>query len=66
MLISFKKSPSGAPYNLAYFPGDLAEIEDAVASDLIYQGIAEKAEAKKPSEKTEKAISHQAANAEKR
>lgn len=65
MKIKFVKSPSGAPYFLGYFIGDEAEIEDAVAKDLIEQKVAVLA-AEKPSDKAEKAISKAATGVEKR
>lgn len=48
MYVEFTKSPSGEPFKLAYFVGDIADIEDAVAKDLIDQGLAKPA--KKPAE----------------
>lgn len=72
MEIRFKKSPTAAPYLLAYDIGDTADIEDAIAHDLIAQDIAEPINpphtktATKPSDHTEKATSPQAKKAEKR
>jgi hypothetical protein len=40
MRIRFLKSPSCDPYYLAYFMGDVVDIEPAVALELIAQGIA--------------------------
>lgn len=69
MKIKFIKSPTGAPYFLAYNEGDEADLEPAVANDLIAQKIArvvEQPTATKPHETAERAISQQAKKAEKR
>lgn len=69
--IRFIKSPTAAPYMLAYHIGDEADIEKDVALDLIAQGIAEAVQtpptqtATKPHERAEKPVSP-AAKAEKR
>lgn len=52
--VLFQRSPTGDPFLLAYNEGEVAEIEDAVAVELIELGIA--TELSKPVEKaTEKA-----------
>ncbi len=65
MKVRFIKSPSGAPYFLGYFIGNEADIEDAVAKDLIDQKVAVPV-GEKPPERAENAASKQAAKAEKR
>lgn len=65
MQIQFLKSPTASPYLLAYNAGDIADIEDAIAKDLILQQIATPT-TPKPSDLSEKATSKQAARAEKR
>lgn len=64
--IRFIKSPTAAPYFLAYHIGEEADIEKDVALDLIAQGIAEAVQTPaKPNERAEKPVSP-AAKAEKR
>jgi hypothetical protein len=41
LLIRFTQSPSGKPFNLAYFPGDEVELPMALAAELIELGFAE-------------------------
>lgn len=67
MKVRFIKSPTCAPYLLGYNIGDEADLENAVAKDLIDQKIAVAVDtAQKPSERTEKAVSKEAEKAEKR
>lgn len=64
MKVKFIQSPSAAPYLLAYFIGDEAVLEDALAKDLIFQKIAVSVDS--VADSSEKAISKQAKQAEKR
>lgn len=65
MKVIFIASPTAAPYYLAYNIGEQADIEDAVAKDLIQQNIATPV-AQPPHQTAETAISKQAKKAEKR
>lgn len=46
MRVRFIKSPSGSPHSLGYFQGDVAELNDVTANELIKTGIAESFESK--------------------
>lgn len=46
MRVRFIKSPSGSPHSLGYFQGDVAELNDVTANELIKAGIAESFESK--------------------
>lgn len=46
MRVRFIKSPSGSPHSLGYFQGDVAELNDVTAIELIKAGIAESFESK--------------------
>jgi len=39
--VRFIQSPSGSPHSLAYFQGDVAELNEMTAKELIKAGIAE-------------------------
>ena len=41
MKVRFIKSPSGSPHSLAYFQGDVAELNEMTANELIKAGLAE-------------------------
>jgi hypothetical protein len=41
MKVRFIQSPSGSPHSLAYFQGDVAELNEMTAKELIKAGIAE-------------------------
>ena len=41
MKVRFIQSPSGSPHSLAYFQGDVAELNDVTANELIKVGLAE-------------------------
>ena len=41
MKVRFIKSPSGSPHSLGYFQGDVAELNEMTAKELIKAGIAE-------------------------
>ena len=41
MKVRFIQSPSGSPHSLAYFQGDVAELHDVTANELIKVGLAE-------------------------
>ena len=40
MRVRFIKSPSGSPHSLGYFQGDVAELNDVTANELIKLEIA--------------------------
>jgi len=70
MNIKFLKSPTAAPYFLGYNAGDVANIDDAIALELIQAGMAQSVStdpptAKAPHQTAEKPASP-AAKAEKR
>lgn len=44
MVIKFLKPACGAPFNMAYFENDIAEVENKKAQLLIDEGFAESAE----------------------
>jgi hypothetical protein len=46
MRVRFIKSPSGSPHSLGYFQGDVAELNDVTANELIKAGIAESFQSK--------------------
>ena len=41
MKVRFIKSPSGSPHSLGYFQGDVAELNEMTAKELIKAGLAE-------------------------
>lgn len=41
MIVRFIKSPSGLPHSLGYFQGDVVELNEMTANELIKAGIAE-------------------------
>jgi hypothetical protein len=41
MKVRFIKSPSGSPHSLGYFQGDVAELNDVTAKEVIKAGLAE-------------------------
>jgi hypothetical protein len=41
MKVRFIQSPSGSPHSLGYFQGDVAELNEMTAKELIKAGIAE-------------------------
>ena len=41
MKVRFIKSPSGSPHSLGYYQGDVAELNEMTAKELIKAGIAE-------------------------
>lgn len=41
MKVRFIQSPSGSPHSLAYFQGDVAELNEMTANELIKAGLAE-------------------------
>lgn len=41
MKIQFIASPSGRPWNLAYFAGDIVDMPDAQAAELVSANIAQ-------------------------
>lgn len=41
MKVRFIQSPSGSPHSLGYFQGDVAELNEMTANELIKAGIAE-------------------------
>ena len=41
MKVRFIKSPSGSPHSLGYFQGDVAELNEMTAKELIKAGWAE-------------------------
>jgi hypothetical protein len=41
MKVRFIQSPSGSPHSLGYFQGDVAELNDVTANELIKVGLAE-------------------------
>lgn len=41
MKVRFIKSPSGSPHSLGYFQGDVAELNEMTANELIKAEIAE-------------------------
>ena len=61
MEVLFLKSPTAAPFLLAYNAGDTASVSEEVGTALVEAGIATPT-----AKKTEKAVSKAAANAEKR
>ena len=46
MKVRFIKSPSGSTHSLGYFQGDVAELNEITAKELIKAGIAESFESK--------------------
>lgn len=68
MKVQFIVSPSGQPFNLAYFAGDIADIDDKTAKKLIEANIAREYSANDSgsTEKVEKATSKPASKAEQR
>ena len=41
MKVRFIKSPSGSPHSLGYFQGDVVELNEMTAKELIKAGLAE-------------------------
>ena len=56
MKVRFIQSPSGSPHSLAYFQGDVAELNEMTAKELIKAGLAESLENKVNTEQNEPLI----------